>query len=80
MTPAAKQPRSSSAGRGHASRARRRLNDQDKQSGVRRLQARILDIERRLRQARALRPHARAKLEEELLAARRLLARWDDTH
>ncbi len=80
VTAAAKQPRSSTAGRGHASRARRRLSDQDKQSGVRRLRTRVLDIERRLRQAGDLRPHARAKLEEELVAARRLLARWDDTH
>jgi hypothetical protein len=60
-------------------RTQRRLSTQDKQSGVRRLRARIISIERQLGQASALRPHARARLEEELGAARRLLARWDDT-
>jgi hypothetical protein len=62
-----------------ASDTPRRLTTQDKQSGVRRLRARMASIERRLAQAGALRPHARARLEEELGAARRLLARWDDT-
>jgi hypothetical protein len=61
------------------SRTPRRLSTQDKQSGVRRLRARIVGIERQLGRAAALRPHARARLEEELGAARRLLARWDDT-
>lgn len=62
-----------------APRTSRRLSSQDKHSGVRQLRARMASIERRLAQAGALRPHARARLEEELGAARRLLARWDDT-
>lgn len=80
VTPPGKQPRAVTADRWRSSREGRRLSDQDKRSGVRRLRTRILDVERKLRQAGGLRPHARAKLEEELLAARRLLARWDDTH
>jgi hypothetical protein len=71
-TPSPAAPRTSGAAR--------RLSTQDKQSGVRRLRARVVSIERQLRQAGSMRPHARAKLEEELGAARRLLARWEDTH
>jgi hypothetical protein len=80
VTPAAKQPRMPTPGPWQGRRGSRRLSEQDKQSGVPRLRARILSIERRLRQADALRPPVRAKLEEELVAARRLLARWGDTH
>ncbi|WP_346619637.1 hypothetical protein [Blastococcus montanus] len=79
VTPAAKQPRTSTAAQGPGARGSRRLSEKDKRSGVPRLRARVRSIERRLRED-VLRPHARAKLEEELGAARRLLARWDDTH
>lgn len=71
-TPSPAAPRTSGAAR--------RLSTQDKLSGVGRLRARVVSIERQLRQAGSMRPHARAKLEEELGAARRLLARWEDTH
>jgi hypothetical protein len=76
----AQKPGAPTGARGRARRTSRRLNDQDKKSGAQRIRARILGIEQRLRQAHAMRPHARAKLEDELAAARRLLARWDDTH
>jgi hypothetical protein len=76
--PAAKQ--NGSARRGQGCQPQRRLSDQDKQAGIRRLRERIRSIERQLCRAGPLRTHARAKLDEELVAARRLLARWDDTH
>jgi hypothetical protein len=78
-TPSAAPRPSPSAPVEGAARSPRRLSAQDKQAGVRRLRARMVGIERQLAQASALRPHARARLEEELGAARRLLARWDDT-
>jgi hypothetical protein len=78
--PAAKRSRSTTPSGKQTSRAPRRLSTQDKQSGARRLRARIVRIERQLGQAGAMPPHARARLEEELGAARRLLARWDDAH
>ncbi len=77
---AGKQKSVSPSQAGRVAHAPRRLSDQDKRAGVRRLRERILHIERQLRHADTLRPHTRAKLEEELVAARRLLARWDDTH
>lgn len=77
--PAAAPKTSSTQARAQTSPTPRRLSTQDKQSGVRRLRARIVSIERQLGRATTLRPHARARLEEELGAARRLLARWDDT-
>ncbi|UOY01655.1 FUSC family protein [Blastococcus sp. PRF04-17] len=80
VTPPAEARRNSSARvADQAPRPARRLSAQDKQAGVRRLRARITSIERQLNSAGALRPHARARLEEELGAARRLLSRWNDT-
>ena len=59
-------------------RAPRRLTAADKKAGARRLQERIRLIEQRLKHSQTLRPHARARLEEELSAARGLLRRWPD--
>jgi hypothetical protein len=71
----------STTGRREIPRSGRRLSEQDKRAGARRLQERAASLERRLREASALyRPHELAKMEEEFVAARRLLARWDYTH